>query len=312
MVRPISHKEFLPEYEMYEKDKLQFENSIVVNRGVHPFKRKYLPFYEQMTTQLTALLKQYTHRNFVKYFDFSFRTRAYTRTGEPYMEELIIQGFNKVFLRKSTVYRGEFHKLHKEGFAYGRVSMYNKIGLNYSTDIWFRWKSNIPGYEYIEPDDELDLKSKDITFEICTQIPEEYILRFYAKSADEYDCNEWIAVINDEHHYPRKRNRKQVDFLCEISENCQYPDTTFTLFFNSKVTQSIQDDAISAFVSFQEEWDTTHFFGIHDIAIAEDQYDSENVIKILVDFGSSDYKIMKALIKWLRYSSLDINRIEIS
>ena len=311
MTRPISQAEFLPEYDIFKENRLQFGKSIAVNRGVHPFKRKYLPFYEQMATQLTALLKQHTRRNFVKYFDFIFHTKGHTRTGKPYIEQYIIQSLNtnQVLLRKSTEYRGEFHKLHKDGFAYGRVSMYNKIGLSYSVDVWFRWKSNIPGYEYIEPDDELDLKPEDISFEICTQVPEEYILRFYAKSVEEYDCKEWIAVINDEHYYPKKRSKKKTDFLCEIAENCQYPDTSFILFFNSKVTPNLQDEAISVFTSFQEEWDTTHLWGIHDIILADDKQDSENVIKIHIDFGSSDYKIIKALIKWLRCSSLDLNKV---
>ena len=246
MGRQTSKNEFLPEYEIAEKGRLQFGKSIAVNRGIHPFKRKYLPFYEQMATQLTALLKQHTRRSFVKYFDFVFRTNSHTRIGKPYIEQYIIQSLrgNQVFLRKSTEYRGEFYKLHKDGFAYGRVSMYNKIGLSYSVDIWFRWKSNIPGYEYIEPDDELDLKFEDVTFEICTQVPKEYIWRFYAKPTEEYDCNEWLAVINDEHYYPKKRSKRKADFLCEIVENCQYPDTSFTLFLNSKVTPNIQDEAI--------------------------------------------------------------------
>ncbi len=312
MVRPISHEEFLPVYEMFEKDRLQFGKSIRIGRSVHPFKKKYLPFYEQMATQLTALLKQYTRRSFEKRFDFSFRARAYSRMGKPYIEQIIMQGINSemVVLRKSTEYRGEFLKLHKDGYAYGNVTMYNKIGFSDSAEIWLRWKSNVPGYEYIEPDDELDLKPGDITFEICSQIPEEYILRFFAKTAEEYDCNQWIAFLNDEHHYPKKRGKKR-EFLCEIAEDCQYPDTSFTLFFNDKVTQELADKTIEAFVLFQEEWDTTHFWGIHDVGIAEEKQDDENALKILVDFGSSNYKIVKALIKWLQYSNLDISRVVI-
>lgn len=311
-MRPILQEEFLPQYETVEKDRLQFGKSIRISRSVHPFKKRYLPFYEQMATQLTALLKQYTRRSFEKRFDFSFRTRAYERMGKPYMEKIIMQGVNSemVILRKSTQYRGEFLKLHKDGYAYGNITMYNRIGLSDSAEIWLRWKSNIPGYEYIEPDDELDLKPEDITFEICSQVPEEYTLRLFAKTAEEYDCNQWIDFLNDEHHYPQKREKK-CEFLCEVAENCQYPDTTVTLFFNDKVTQELADKTIKTFISFQEEWDTTHFWGIHSIGFADEERQGENDIKILVDFGSSDYQIIKALVKWLRYSGLDINKVVI-
>jgi len=163
-------------------------------------------------------------------------------------------------------------------------------------------------YDYIEPDDELILRPEDITFEICKAVPEEYILRFYAKTAEEFDCNQWLTLINDKRNYPQKRSKKKNDFICEISEKCQYPDTSFTLFFGDKVTQEQQDAAIREFVSFQEEWDTTHLWGIHDIGIAEEDC-ADDAVKIIVDFGSSNYKIVKDLIKWLRTSDLPIRKV---
>ena len=300
--------EFLPEYDMAGKNHLQFGKSFAVSRGVYPFKRAYLPFFEQMTTQLTALMKQQTKQNFVKHFAFFFRTRAYNRMGDPFFIEEITE--NHVFRRKDSVYRGEFLKLHKDGFAYGSIRISSKKGFSESAEMWFRWKSNLPEYDYIEPDDALILRPEDITFEICKEVPEEYILRFYAKTAAEFDCGQWLTLINDPHNYPRKRSRKKTEFTWEISETWRYPDAVFTLFLGDKVTPEQQDAVLQEFVDFQEEWDTTHLWGIHDIGFAEVDC-PEDAVKIAVDFGSSDVKIVKALIKWLQTGDLDIRKVRI-
>lgn len=120
-------------------------------------------------------------------------------------------------------YCGRFIKRHINGFAYSKLSIIPIIG-NGKEDMWISWKSNLAGYEYIEPDDELNLQSEDITFEICTEIPENLAQEFYAKSTQEIDCNKWIAFINDESHYPKKSKGKTVvsNFCFEIAPDCNY------------------------------------------------------------------------------------------
>lgn len=310
MKKTIPKNQFLPQYEVFEKENLKFGRSIAVSRGVHPFKIKYLPFFEQLAVQLTEQLKRYTNKNFEKYFDFTFRTKAHTRDGLPYINEYVCESSGKVFLSKSTEYRGEFLKLHKDGYAYGSVTMSNRCGFSGSADIWFRWISNIPDYEYIEPDNELELGPEDITFEICTTIPEEYIMRFYAKTAEEYDLNEWKKIINDGHYYPKKRSKNKNDFLYEISESCNFPDVMFLIDIKEPVTEDLCDKIMEEFISFQQEWDTTHFFGIHDMWLVE-EISNDNIIKVFVDFGSSNFKIIKSLINWLQKSNLKIKGIKI-
>ena len=67
---------------------------------------------------------------------------------------------------------------------------------------------------------------------------------------------------------------------------------------------------LQEFVDFQEEWDTTHLRGIHDVGFAEEDC-PEDAVKIIVDFGSSNVKIVKALIKWLQTGDLDIRKVRI-
>lgn len=305
--------EFLPEYATFEEEKLRFGKSIVINRAVFPFKVKYLPFFEQLTTQLSLLLKKYTKKNFVKYFDFTFKVSGRRYEGEPFVIKQIIKGPIKddVFNMKYTEYRGEFHKLHKDGYAYGRFSMHSKVGLCESVDIWFRWKSNVLGYDYIEPDDELYLNSNDITFEICKEIPKEYVEHFYAKNSEEYDCKKWIEVINDENNYPKKRSKKINTIQYEMSKNCKYPDVVFNVFMNEKITKSICDDLMSELTSFQLEWDANHIYGIHDMGLQSQNNDKKNdyLIRINIDFGSCEDKIIKHLVKWLEKSNLNIKNI---
>ena len=301
--------EFLPEYATFEEEMLRFGKNIVINRAVFPFKTKYLSFFEQLTTQITFSLKKHTKKNFVKYFNFIFKVKGCRYEGEPFTVKQIIKSPIKNYVLNVTYseYRGEFLKLHKDGYAYGCISMDNKVGLCDSVDIWFRWKSNVPNYAYIEPDDELELTSNDITFEICKEIPKEYIERFYVKNIEEYDCNRWEQVINDESNYPKKR-RKKNDFPFEISSNCGFPDVVFSIFMNQKVTKSLCDEVVSEFSSFQLEWDANHIYGIHNIELKNEQID-DYLVEVVVDFGSSDYKIIMHLIKWLQNSNLNIKNI---
>lgn len=62
-------------------------------------------------------------------------------------------------------------KVNHNRYSYNLISVL-AIHKGVGKDIWIRWKSNVPGHEYIQPDDELDLQSGDITFEICSEVPE--------------------------------------------------------------------------------------------------------------------------------------------
>lgn len=332
METTIPASEFLPCYESDSKNLLRFNRCISIDCGVYPCKVKYLPFYEQMAAQLTVLIKKKVEKPFLKHFTFYFKTKAFSREGpvrfeNKYEKELDYATFKYVEVvktYKTNLYRGDFLRLHKNGFSYGCFSVIGKSSVYEVSDIWFRWKSNLPDYEYIEPDDELDLKPEDITFELCEQVPEEFALRFYAKTTAEYNCNAWINDLNEDCYYPKKRRSKKNrnEFPFSVSDTCEYPDTTFTLYFNEEITDELKDKAVEEFNDFSQKWDENHYYGIHSIMLADDlgefydenaiaELDASRAVKILVDFGSCEPSIIEKLIKWLQTSFLNIARVKI-
>lgn len=183
--------------------------------------------------------------------------------------------------------------------------------------MWISWKSNLAGYEYIEPDDELNLQSEDITFEICTEIPENLAQEFYAKSTQEIDCNKWIAFINDESHYPQKPKRKTAanNFSFEISSDCDYPDVCFTICLRDKLNDELEEKIEKAFWEFTEYYNIKHKNYIHDIINIKDivnypdRIDDEKTVQICVDFGNCNPKVINSLEKWLRSYDFGIEKI---
>lgn len=309
---PLSPEELLPCYENEQKNRLKFGNSIAIYRPVFPFKLTYLPFFKQMALQLTELIKQSTGRDFVNYFTFSLLKEGPKRKVEPFKYPYVYENSDKVYLKDADCCYGRLLKMHKDGYAYGDLTIENKIGFNYSVDMWFRWKSNLPGYEYIEPEDELDLKAEDITFEICDKVPDDFVRHYFGKP-EKFDFNVWKELINDEECYPKKRSgKKKKNFPYEISESCAYPDVIFSVFLTEEVTESIQEEIVSELCSFQGEWDASHDTGIHFMDIMEeDEEDDNKVIKIAADFGDNDPEIIDSLIDCLRRSKLNIEKVVI-
>ena len=80
---------------------------------------------------------------------------------------------------------------------------------------------------------------------------------------------------------------------------------------SKKITKSICDDLMSELTSFQLEWDANHIYGIHDMGLQSQNNDKKNdyLIRINIDFGSCEDKIIKHLVKWLGKSNLNIKNI---
>lgn len=307
----ISKTEVLPEYATLDEELLRFGKNIVISRPVYPFKVEYLPFFQQLTSQITFLLKKECKKNFVKYFDFQFKTKSCVYEGLQYVIQCILKGpaCSYIHERVSTEYRGMFYKLHKDGYAYGVITLNNKIGLeSEKADIWIRWKSNVSGYEYIEPDDGLDLQENDINFELCSQIPDEFSIIIYKKCLDKIALNKWKLVLKNEKFYPLRR-KKNKNISYEISAACMYPDIVALFYFKTKVTKEMEKATMSELLLFQEKWGASHIYGIHDMGIQKSDFKERNTLSIWIDFGSSDYKIIYSLIKWFESSKLDIEKI---
>ena len=137
--------------------------------------------------------------------------------------------------------------------------------------IWIRWKSNLSGYEYIEPDDELQLENCDITFEVCVEVPEKIsMLLLYKQTVYNVDFNGWIKFISDEKHYPQKKLKNQRNFSCNILLNNNYPDITLIIEFNKIVDKDIENLTEKELNDFMVDWDSKHLYGIHDIMSVKD------------------------------------------
>lgn len=314
--------------------KIEFDFGFPLFVPVWPLCVKYVSFFEQLSGQLTPIIKSFSKKDIYETFDFRPKERDVFCKGETYEYNQNVLFKNMYFDSDYTMrfhyeekivkfrdnrYYGEFYKMHKDGYAYGILSVELKKKPENSSDIWIRWKSNLPDFEYIEPDDELDLKPEDITFEICEHVPEEFIFEVYSKKSDKFDCNEWKAFINKATDNPkkRKRRRRRNEFIYHIADDCEYPDTTFTICFDEEITDALKDKVTQEFIGFQEYWDSMHSFGIHDIMLADDlkEFYDENAIaelnatgavKVLVDFGSCDPIIIENLIDWLETSELNI------
>ena len=328
MQNPLPCDLFLEKNSDSDKNLLNFKGSITLSRVTDPFRKTWVPFYRELSIQITKQIIAITAKKVCQYFTFYVLGKGGDYDGEPYVEQIKFRTTSPLLIdiapwmgqpleRISMRYRGKLHKLHQNGYAYGKLGVYNKIGESDSEDMWIRWKSNLAGYEYIEPDDELNLQSEDITFEICTEIPENLAQEFYAKSTQEIDCNKWIAFINDESHYPQKPKRKTAanNFSFEISSDCDYPDVCFTICLRNKLNDELEEKIEKAFWEFTEYYNIKHKNNIHDIINVKDivnypdRIDDEKTVQICVDFGNCNPKVINSLEKWLRSYDFGIEKI---
>ena len=175
--------------ELYvEQLELKFKNYLNIICPFHPFKKTYLPFFREMTKQITKLMaNQVPKREFIRAVKMSYVVKHTRYIGESY-----VRTFGPyIFIENEHV--GKLIKLHKDGFAYALIDLFSEQGSAY---LWIRWKSHLDAYPYIEADDELSLKSSDIEFEICSDPSEEYVLKLQGKNLNEIDSDDWIDFIN--------------------------------------------------------------------------------------------------------------------
>ena len=312
---------------------LEFDECIKFCRGISPFRSNFLSFYRQMSMQLTSLLKQLTNKDFINQYKFILGYENITYTGKPYKQEyystkpaligFFSNGEPNYYLMPTmtidkTAYNGRYFKIHKDGYAYGKLIVHTTIGDFDKTHCYIRWKSNLSDYEYIEPDDELDLNPDDITFELCEDVSVDIVDELfyeYDKVINGNTLENFIQFINDERHYPKKRNKKREkknnDFPCEISESCEYPDVIFSLYFEQKKNNKLKKSVIDEFAAFQSHWESEHDYGIHTI-IDADEIDiscDKDAVNVFVDFGNCTPEIIEDVLDWLKHSKLKIKKM---
>ena len=212
----------------------------------YPLKKTYMPFFDELSAQFCRVISKVIGKKYLSYYLFSFINHKELYTGDPYYTITLFSNRpmnSHPFV--SNHYKGKSLKLHHEGYAYNPiiVQALHYAAYSYSYEImWIRWKSNIPGQSYIDPEDELDIKEGDFTLEICTEVPEavleqhihleqyverpfegrpipkqadipvkKYItnlLRSYSTiytSVPPDDCHAWIDFMKDENRRPKKR-----------------------------------------------------------------------------------------------------------
>ncbi len=328
MQEPLPAELFLSSHAEFDKSHhLFFKGSITLSRAVHPFRKTWLPFYRELSAQITKQIVAITAKKSLRRFDFIVATvECVEYDGEPYVERTESEIFPPSY-RVSTEYRGRLVKLHKDGYAYGKLLVDDKTCVRDPAELWIRWKSNLPDYEYIEPDDELDLTERDITFEICTEIldeiraeiPENLVMRFYESSAQQGDCNKWIEMIKYEIPRVKKKNRITAadEFPVDFAPDCDYPDTSFTIYLRNPCSDEQEKQIEAAFQEFMTDYNINHVNNIHDfmnlkeIADFPGRIDDEKVVQIGVDFGNCNPKVIEKLIKWLRCCGFGIEKINV-
>jgi hypothetical protein len=236
----IHYDHSLSDHEYYKRNKYR------IKPLKYPLKKTYMPFFDELSAQYCRAVSKAIGKKYLSYYLFSFINHEELYTGDPYYTiTLFSNRLTKPHQFVSNQYGGKSLKLHHEGYAYNPIMIQaiHCVAYLYSYEImWIRWKSNIPGQSYIDPEDELDIKEGDLTLEICTEVPEavleqrihlehyverpyeeipisrpayisirEYIINRIQRRSKTYtsvppdDCHAWIDFMKDENRRPKKR-----------------------------------------------------------------------------------------------------------
>lgn len=311
MPEPLPREMFYNDSE----DIIRFKNSINIDLGICPIPMTWLPFFVQMSRQLTKLIKVSVKKKFLRRFDFLLEHENILYKGPRFYQGIC--GVSAMWTM--DVYKGRLIKCHVDSYSYGVISLCQITGhVEGNYHIYVRWKSNLPGHEYIEPDDELELTENDITFEICTEIPEAVAQLFHKKHSEEISCSDWIRIMNDECNYPKrpKRSAKVGDFPFIIDPDCDFPDTSFTLYFSDAVKKETEEKIIDNLWDFLSYYNIKHINKIHsimnlkDIPGDQDRINDDKVVQVCIDFGNCSAKAIKSVEKWLRtYDFGDVEKV---
>ena len=168
-------------------------NGFKINPMLNPIKKTFIPFFKVLGKQIGQQICEITGVTSLRNVEFVFCVKNTNYIGDEYSYGM---GHPSVGYIKITQceHHGKLFKFHKDGYAYAKLDVGNKRELAGSF-MWIRWKSLLSTHEYIEADDELPLKSKDIQFEICTEVPDEFLLRLQAKTSEELQLDEWKDMI---------------------------------------------------------------------------------------------------------------------
>lgn len=324
-----------------EQYELKFKNYLNITCPFHPFKKTYLPFFREMTKQITKqMIGNFSTCKFIKAVKIHYVLKSVEYIGDSY-----IKAFGPyTFIENRHV--GQLIKLHKDGYAYALLNVFSDF-IEWESYLWIRWKSHLAGYEYIEADNELPLKSTDIEFEICPNPPEEYVLKLQGKNLNEIDCNDWVDFINNIENKAQEP-KKDVPFenalrifqkisnrpfpfnaskMGQVKGKMRYPfkldyeleswpDVIFEIWLKEPVTPETLKSVESTFHKFGEKWNGSLDEGnvgnennFIDYMSDVEKGEVENMVQIHVDFGWCEPEVLFSVLEYLKSSKISIEKV---
>ena len=188
---PLSEESFLP-----LGGYLAPQNAFQLLLPLCPCRKVYGSFFWQLCCQVSKIIEKKTGTKARKDLYMCINARFKSKSiydGGAYQTIKTVYGkrFEEYWYSDTMV------KLHCDGYSYAEVGF---VGRPHSRtlggDLWIRWKSLRPEYEYIDYDSGLELTEKDISFEICTKLPDSIRKEAeghypYRSAIFQVDCNAW-------------------------------------------------------------------------------------------------------------------------
>ncbi len=316
---PIPSDAVLPFYNHRREYRIKFKRGMTfIQSSPRPFKMEWVPFFETLSAQITAKIRKLVSRPFLSEFTFSFATANWLAIGPLYEYFDPFYYMLKQKMCISNRYEGKFAIDNVFPYSYGALIASTKRAYSKLLDavIWIKWRSNIPGKDFILPYDAIELKPDDVTFEICETLPENLVQKYRQKWENEIDLMKWISVLGDDEVYdPPKRfipKKCPTPFDTEYGRLTDYPDTTFVFRFKKEPN----NDAVSYLEKMLFYCGSD--YNIHDVMKVDvpDRFagseDEHRLVAFGVDFGgSSPPRALKSLVRKLQNYDLGIEKLTV-
>lgn len=201
------------------EQRLKFDHSFSINLpDFYPVKNTWIPFFRELSVQISKQMEAITGISPPKKLMMDYSGKSMEYEGEPYTY-INEYGFETVGIK----HHGKFSKLHFDGYAYGILAIANQ---NLSTQMWIRWKSHLPDYLYIEPDDELVFHPGDVSFYICKSVPRDVLYEAYGPPPEIVPFNREVWSFLSKTPFSQDKD-KDVDMILKIIEDGNVRITDF-------------------------------------------------------------------------------------
>lgn len=173
------------------------------------------------------------------------------------------------------------------------------------TAFWLKWKSLIPGQEYIPMSQPVN--SDNVQFEICTTMEIE------GYNHPDYKPNAWIGHLKDV-ILPRLALKMKYTFDIDAKE-VMWPDVHFNMIFNRTVTEDMVEEVGRRIGSFLNRWTEKDGLDQQEAVhyMSEVKKSDTSSIEFDVDYGSvSEIVLLKTLETMQKNFSPDLIKVILS